>query len=286
VHSKFQRLLDITQRKVYTRDRLGQAVPERLELVSVATVANDELWGDYMARREVIRREISEDNEGFQQYVVDTVAPQYVEDGLSAESIAKSLSEDFAEPLLKEANEVFLFHGTSEIAANQIATHDFKVNLAGSGAGTLYGRGLYLAENSTKADEYTRPAANNIRYLLVCRVVLGRLYYTDEQDVDPRACEDKCLRGKFHGVLGDRKKCRGTFREFVVFDEDQVYANYILGYRRVDPPTSTGKRCLQVMCPPGVAVGATLQVTAPDGTVLQVLVPAGVVPGQQFMVQY
>ena len=35
----------------------------------------------------------------------------------------------------------------------------------------------------------------------------------------------------------------------------------------------------------GVAPGTLLQVTAPDGQVLQVAVPAGVAPGQVFQVQ-
>jgi len=89
-----------------------------------------------------------------------------------------------------------------------------------------------LAENGSKSDEYTRPLPNGDRHLLLCRALLGRVFYNDKKDADPRACEDACLRGRFNSVLGDRRKCRGTFREFIVFDEEQVYANYILTYRR------------------------------------------------------
>ena len=32
--------------------------------------------------------------------------------------------------------------------------------------------------------------------------------------------------------LGDRKKVRGTYREFVVFDDDQVLPEYMLLYKR------------------------------------------------------
>ncbi|CAJ1452807.1 unnamed protein product [Effrenium voratum] len=87
----------------------------------------------------------------------------------------------------------------------------------------------------TSGDEYTSPLADGVRHLLVCRVALGRVHYTDaKEDADPRGCEDACLKGKYHSILGDRKKCRGlpfpdgTFREFVVFDEEQTYVNYIL----------------------------------------------------------
>jgi len=234
VRDRFQRLLDLTHRKVYTRDRNGEAVPERLQLLTVSAVTNDESWAQYVARREAVRREIDADITDFHRYDVDTLARgDPLEDGgESAESIALALAEDFASPLMAEVNEVFLFHGTSAAAAEKIKTHDFRVNLAGSNAGTLYGRGIYFSENSTKSDEYASPLSNGVRHLLLCRVTLGRVFYSDVKDTDPRACEDACLKGKFHSILGDRKKCRGTFREFVVFDEEQVYTNYILTYRR------------------------------------------------------
>jgi len=286
VKAKFQRLLDLTYRRVYTRDRLGQAVPERLELVSVSTVTNDDLWADYMARRESVRQELAADPGGFREFSVDTAAPGEAGDpGESAESIAASLAADFAEPLLKEVNEVFLFHGTSAAAADKITTAYFKINLAGSNAGTLYGRGLYLAENATKSDEYTRPGSKGERHLLLCRATLGRAYYLDAKDTDPRACEDACLQGSFHSVLGDRRKCRGTFREFVLFDEEQVYPNYILTYRRANARVDA-KRSMQVECPKGVTPGSTVQAKRPDGTTIHVLVPAGIKPGQKFVVQY
>ena len=43
--------------------------------------------------------------------------------------------------------------GTNPVAAEKISRTDFRVDLAGSAAGTLYGRGLYFAEHCTKADE-------------------------------------------------------------------------------------------------------------------------------------
>jgi len=250
-------------------------------------VTNDDAWGNYVARREAIRQEIEADPSEFSRYEVDTCAASSgdvaLDDaGESAELIAGILAEDFASPLLPGVNEVFLYHGTSAAAAEAIKTHDFRINLAGSNAGTLYGRGIYLAENGTKSDEYTTPMADGVRHLLVCRVVLGKVYYTDTKETDPRACEHACLRGKFNSVLGDRKKCRGTFREFIVFDEEQVYTNYILTYKRVD----TKSAFCDVTCPEGVSPGMVIEVRTPDGLALQAQVPVGVRPGQSFRVQY
>merc|ERR1712146_350145 len=80
----------------------------------------------------------------------------------------------------KDAHEEFLFHGTNDVAAESITKGDFLVNLAGSNAGTLYGKGVYLAESVSKSDEYTMENRSGERCILVCRAALGYVYYTDE----------------------------------------------------------------------------------------------------------
>jgi len=139
-------------------------------------------------------------------------------------------------PLDTAANEAWLFHGTKPIAAESITSDDFRIDLAGTSAGSLYGRGIYLAENSSKADEYAHPdPKTGLHTMLICRVTLGQFLLTAEVDPDPRKCEEACLRGESHSIIGDRKACRGTFREFCVFDEDQVYPSYVVRYRRIMP---------------------------------------------------
>ncbi|CAE7751300.1 NLRC3 [Symbiodinium sp. CCMP2592] len=53
--------------------------------------------------------------------------------------------------------------------------------------------------------------SDGVRHLLVCRVVLGRVYYTDTKDTDPRACEDACLKGPgAQKIRGDAMKGGGV----------------------------------------------------------------------------
>merc|ERR1712048_1430355 len=106
-------------------------------------------------------------------------------------------------PLMKNANEVWLFHGTKPIAAEKITSDDFRIDLAGTSTGTLYGRGIYLAENCSKADEYSEPDDNGFFMMLVCRTTLGRFLYTAEKQPDPRQCEESCFHAGFHSILGD-----------------------------------------------------------------------------------
>lgn len=288
-----QYLFDATFRSVSTRDRQGQAFPERLEVVQVQEVQNESQWVDYMVRREQITCEVKErcwmNPTRSDFFVLDSatdkalvqlqgivalrahadpskdpcafrgVVPEWAKPGdeidiCSGNQIMRvrvphdgipgreaiflgPLAASLPGPRIETVvNEAILFHGTKAIAAEKITSDDFRIDLAGTSAGTLYGRGIYLAENCTKADEYSQPdPATGLYTMLLCRATLGQLLYTAEVNPDPRNCEQACLRGAFHSVLGDRKACRGTYREFVVFDEDQVYPNYVVRYRRVLP---------------------------------------------------
>ena len=66
--------------------------------------------------------------------------------------------------------------------------------------------------------------------MLLCRVCLGKAYYTTKRD--PR-CGDYVKSGDYDSTLGDRAKSVNTFREFVVYDADQVYPEYVVLYSRI-----------------------------------------------------
>jgi len=148
------------------------------------------------------------------------------------------------EPVNASINEYWLWHGTGEASAAGITDTDFDMSMVGKAAGSLFGRGLYFAESCMKADEYTYPDSRGWSPLLLCRVVLGRCYYCDAKKPWDIAdvLESACRGGGFHAVVGDREKVRGTFREFVVFDNDQIYPEYIVWYSREPPILVPGKK--------------------------------------------
>lgn len=158
----------------------------------------------------------------------------------SVEDLKTSNANLLGPPLDADTNSVWLFHGTNDEAAGFITMGDFLVDKAGSNAGTLYGRGVYLAESCSKSDEYTRPNSEGLHCILLCRAILGNVLYTDEVAPDVDSLVRQCLHGTYHSVLGDREKSRGTFREFIVYDDDQVYPEFLIWYRRIyGPPTTS-----------------------------------------------
>merc|ERR1712187_392375 len=104
----------------------------------------------------------------------------------------------------------------------------------GSAAGTMYGRGVYMAESVTKADEYAKDEPGGkyagVFAVVVSRVTMGKLYYTTKRKED---AEDIVDTGKFDSTLGDRTRTAGTFREFVAYSNEQVYPEYLVFYHRV-----------------------------------------------------
>ena len=136
-------------------------------------------------------------------------------------------------------NEVYLFHGTSITSAEGISKTGFRIDLAGSAAGAMFGKGAYFAERSTKSDEYVKPTRIKIGLseethfaMFLCRVCLCELYRITDFD---RSAERKVLGSKdYDSLLGDREAASGTYREFIVYDADQVYPEYVIIYKRCD----------------------------------------------------
>eukprot|EP00927_Polykrikos_kofoidii_P051670 TRINITY_DN4545_c0_g1_i2.p1 TRINITY_DN4545_c0_g1~~TRINITY_DN4545_c0_g1_i2.p1 ORF type:complete len:532 (+),score=82.32 TRINITY_DN4545_c0_g1_i2:97-1596(+) len=231
--AKFQQIVNDTYSDKTTRDRRNHhgswMVPRDFTVVNVHRSENSKLWRKYCIRKAELqaeRRLAAEDPEaerrnGIAEFVkFDDVATSKSWGSLSGESLDGDI------------NEWYLFHGTSKSAAKNICSHDFKMRLAGSATGTLYGRGSYLAESITKADEYAKSQENGECTVLLCRVLGGRVRYTDERTPDPDELTRDCMEGPYDCIVGDRKKISGTYREFVVFDTENVYPEFVITYTR------------------------------------------------------
>jgi hypothetical protein len=136
-------------------------------------------------------------------------------------------------------NEWWLWHGAPLDAAKSIAAGQFQVSLARNG---MYGPGLYFGESVTKSDEYTDRGytdrgEEDLRCLLLCRVTTGKVLYNDDASPSGFQLAQQVLGGQFDSILGDREKCVGTHREFIVFNDDAVYPNYAVFYKRVHEKT-------------------------------------------------
>jgi len=228
--TEFQELLDKTYKKAWTRDRSkhneNKKVPTGFKVTAVFRNENCDNWKEYCVRRAELFTRIQEDSQEGREAieVVDDVKTVVAWRGISSHK---------ADRLSSECNEWYLFHGTNPTAAKSICSSDFKLSFAGDNTGTLYGRGLYFAESITKSDEYAKPSPDGTYAVLLCRILGGRVKYSDEVSPDVEDLVHSVTEGPYDTILGDREKCRGTYREFVIFDTEDVYPEYLIEYKRV-----------------------------------------------------
>merc|ERR1712054_314327 len=252
----FQSLFDRTYVKVSTRDRPcpceppcsqeGRAggcpcsryggtpgLPVRYQVCQVLRLEDSKCWSEYTRHRRSIQQLRSSDNDS-----------QWPCEPPDTSAIVNTAENIFA-PLEPLSNEMYLLHGTNTRSALKIASEDVRLNLSKTG-GAL-GPGLYLSESVTKSDEYASdtlsgtahgapdPYYQGIFAMLVMRVTMGKVHQTTEFFSDPekRGVIDALRDQRYDSVLGDRRRSRGTYREFCVFKKEQVYSEYVVFYRRI-----------------------------------------------------
>ena len=115
-------------------------------------------------------------------------------------------------------NEAYLFHGTTPESAQSIARDVFRVDRAGSG---MFGGGAYLAEASSKSDEYAKEGGGvyvGLCAMLLCRCALGKVLTVSEAG----DMQERLRAGGWDSLCGDRLAAVGTFREMVARLFDSV----------------------------------------------------------------
>lgn len=217
---KIQQLLDGTFIDKGTRDRQG-AVPSRLIVETAHRVEDRELWQRYADKRnEIALRRIC--------------ASQLSDMEGSGEIKTQRHLGEFNQRLAHGVNEFYLFHGSSPAGVLGIGQTGFLLKFVGTGAGSMFGPGSYFAEASSKGDEYASCEPSGLFRgkcaMLLCRVVCGELFRVTESDKP--AIQEAMASGRYDSVVGDREASVGTYREFVVYDEAQIYPEYVIIYRR------------------------------------------------------
>mmetsp|Transcript_69061 Transcript_69061/g.174063 ORF Transcript_69061/g.174063 Transcript_69061/m.174063 type:complete len:598 (-) Transcript_69061:150-1943(-) len=227
---KFQRLVDQTFKAKATRDLQDEPVPTKLVVKQVFRMEDANFWSRYTAKRSSLA------SLGVPTSVQDLPGSgilktaQFMDLSGSGEAAFPSSVDDFA----PEVNEAYLFHGSTPSGALGIGEHGFNLGMAGSNGGTTFGDSAYFTESSSKSDE--RASADlqgnfaGKQAFVLCRVLLGNPFYITSSDI-PKI-EQALATGSYNCVLGDCEAVADACREFVVFEESQIYPEYVLIYER------------------------------------------------------
>ena len=186
------------------RDAVTGKPYSRLELVAAWRVENATLWGKFAAERMQVRDTMKR----LDKRTRARIATPHIREGL-AKASARLRAEGGYESFI---NEKLLFHGLGDPSkALNIIGSGFNEHFSGVNAGTMFGDGVYLAEDMGKSDQYCNSAptqrgafslvnraspasqpsqldlelwksakgppkgvrAEELRYVIVCRAVLG-----------------------------------------------------------------------------------------------------------------
>ncbi|KAM9970131.1 hypothetical protein ACTFIR_001976 [Dictyostelium discoideum] len=155
---------------------------------------------------------------------------QYIEFGENYFQRHKQNYESLSIP----KNEKILFHGSpntcmridcGRCSACGIKESGFKISFSGTNISFLrFGRGIYLAPNSSKANDYNKNDIYNYRCTIVSKVNLGnpvRLLHTNQQ---------YSLPSGHHSVYGQAGGDL-NYDEYVVYNEKQVLPIGVFIYR-------------------------------------------------------
>jgi len=218
-----QQMVSSTFKSIRTRDRRS-TLPSGLKIVQALRIENTDLWMKYTSGRHAIRSKRPHKCTPVTTYGGEVVT-------------VRSLPSANKRTLQPRVNEAYFWHGTSPKGALGISSEGFRLRYAGTNVGTMYGAGLYFAECSSKSDEYAVDDQDGIYKglycLLLCRAVLGEVLHMAVGGEATHGVIKEAIEGEaYDSVLGDREASVGTYREFIVYQEDQAYPEYLLLYKR------------------------------------------------------
>lgn len=166
-------------------------------------------------------------------------------------------------PLLDaKANEYWLFHGCDPKVLQTLLEKGYDPRV--SNVHGMFGGGFYLAENSSKSNQYipcpgceqnciTRESncecedQENFEFTIILyRTVLGDVHIVkqyrkeiyrgiDKQHPVRRPPSKENSNELYDSVMGECKNYGGdrlNYREFVLYDADQAYPEYVIQYKR------------------------------------------------------
>ncbi|XP_052283056.1 protein mono-ADP-ribosyltransferase PARP15-like isoform X2 [Dreissena polymorpha] len=202
-----------------------------LKITKIQRVENPTLYEQYATRRQAMF--LASGKAGIYPMLSDVPDMKG-----GASHIRELLNDKWSKRLYQEVNEEYFFHGTKTERAGQVYAQGLDPRLAAKG---VLGPAVYMAENSTKADQYSD--SKNARRstgltMFLVRACLGNICrVTDCRRIRRPPCTDFSCNNhecqhviRYDSVVSEEQF---IFREFVVYDGSQVYPEYVINYDRV-----------------------------------------------------
>eukprot|EP01043_Picozoa_sp_COSAG02_P032794 COSAG02_NODE_2207_length_9517_cov_3.723508_1_plen_916_part_10 len=190
-----------------------------VQVVRVERVENTLLWQAYHQQKAILRERLKH-----QGLTCDDIA-----------AVCPLLDKANGRVLDAGLNEFRLWHGTKPDVATILATSGFDERVARDTG--LYGAGSYFADAACKSNQYaTETNAQGEHCMLQCRVLMGNHFNTTKNHQNQRRPPlNPTTPGQPHDSIfaqtGRANNGAQAHNEFIVFQKNQVYPEYILWYK-------------------------------------------------------
>ncbi|CAF4156824.1 unnamed protein product [Rotaria sordida] len=235
--------------------------PTEFIVTQIRRIQNKKLWHEYCFKKEQI---IPQNNRNLSM----CASSKYLQD------------HPFLTPLLdSNVNEYWLFHGCDKAKLPFLLYSGYDPRV--SNLNGMFGGGFYLAENSSKSNQYIScPTCGNnsifttrgcecknqedlLFSIVLYRAVLGDVHIAQVYDKkkyrgnDENRVRRPPLKGNdidlYDSVLGESKKHGGDilkYREVILYESGQAYPEYVIEYRRsaLNAKPSSGAKRAKDMC--------------------------------------
>mmetsp|Transcript_30172 Transcript_30172/g.33719 ORF Transcript_30172/g.33719 Transcript_30172/m.33719 type:complete len:499 (+) Transcript_30172:572-2068(+) len=247
------RLMNGTLKKNHAYGKLNNTFPSKYKVTRVVRLQDVMQWKLYNVQREKMQR----------QHKKYRDTPGYKETCKLLRDNPIETSKYSQQDMNKDIREVYLFHGTNISTTMKIKDLGFD-NRVGKVSG-MFGGGAYFADVSSKSAQYipcsTCEGGNYFNKkrctctckedqkdlcMIVSRVLLGDFHLVKKYDEKTykgttkhpvrRPPNKEGLNGiTYDSVVAERKEWDGCveWREFVIYDRNQAYAEYLVYYKRV-----------------------------------------------------
>lgn len=220
-------LLRDTMLDMRVSHRKWGATPTGLRLLKLQRIERSDTWVQYLRAKEALRRNRRECTPVDNVSVYGPAKTMLLAGKIGWEAV-------FFDDLDFDLNELYLWYGTSPESALGISADSPGLSLSHSAdANKSFGTSAILEEASSKADEYAKSGAGDyqgVYALVLCRVTCGEMFHVDKTDM---ASIRKAMKsGKYDSVLSEREHKGHNYREFVFYQEDLIYPEYVVLYHR------------------------------------------------------
>ncbi len=135
-----------------------------------------------------------------------------------------------------EVNEMELFHGTSSTPPIEVYKSDFGFDFRYCRPNGLLGTGSYFAQSAAYSDTYAYTTADQLRQVLVAKVLTGSSLYTSTVDysltmppLKPSNSSSLFINEHYDTICSYTRDSN----IYVVYDHEKTYPAYVVSYRLV-----------------------------------------------------